>query len=1495
MDQRKNWEKNWQVQSAPTKKENTKKLASNKKSIKNDEEWANNWGVEPLETTIKPAGTTGAGFRQLEEASKNPTVGEDLFTKNVLPIKRNDNIAVKSGKGLVNAAVSIADAPFEFARHTAIGGNKALTGGSFWDVPKETSYAQDIIAPALPKKTVKKYTAFNQKHPFLGGASQALIDATDPAMWVGVGGVDKLNPLMRGTARNTGEMLNLHNTPKLTNKPALKAEVIEPEDWANIIPEMQTGPKKVVPDFTVGPLGRTHIGEPRAELPAGKQPLAIEGRTTLPLPSGKQPLALPEGKIPNWEYWQDKTAPTGKPPIELGANYHVDPYGVARNAPGMPLALPEGLPASPSINLRGKLGNMKYPPEKVIKQEMIENNPSIAFKRNPSSLPEIDELNKLTERKIGPFKIGGKVEHVPEAMKRPDMQAADTISKLFGAKGVIPVKGTDNQGMSLGRQIYLNEKTPDPVMYVAKHEVVHTIEATDPKLHNEFINITRSFATDNSAIVKHYTRQGYTPDEVWREFNSDIMSEVMERPDFWNKVRESSPQVIQKVIDVIDQLIAKFKQAVSSDQSMVKYISDLEAYRDTIAPKVGDHLNNMQGERQFVEQFGGKWREPAAKMEGNLNFKLGQGKARSPMDDIKAMIEYGAANARKGDRTSFDNLIRQQFEEQLNGYSPEVQSRILNNLWAHSQQLSKTGKTDIRVGGQMINIAKGAAVGEGQRARSLGISAANSEWASKETAEGLANEIKPGGRGAYDPISNEQTLVEAKEAITQDKDAVIRQILSDKPADRIDNTAGLLLVKEANDSGDIALAVDLTESLAKKATEAGQAIQALSMWGRLTPEGMLSYAQKVVKNTNNDLARTGNKKRIKLSEADAKKIIDIMKQADGMEGRAKEIKTAQALDLIAAQIPVSWGRRIATIQTMAQLLNPKTATRNIVGNVGFAGMENISDVVGTGLDKATGLLTGNRTKVLPSLATQGKGAQQGFKLGLEDALMGIDTSAMKGGKFDIPQTRTFRSGPLSKLETAMNIELRATDRAFYQAAYDESLRQQTAAAAKSKKPPTTEQMEEIAHYDGLYRTFQDDSAAAYAFTRIKRALNLGKDFGAGDFIIKYPKTPGNLLSRGIEYSPAGFIKTIMEMGKPLFGKEFNQKAFVEATSRALVGSTMLVGAGALMHKLGLITGSPDRDYDIENLKAQAGFGQYKLNASGLKRFIASGFDPNEAKLRKGDITLSYDWFQPNSIGLAMGADIDKNKGEKRGVVGKLGAALTFGAGGLMAGINSFAEQPVMQGVQQLFSGQDDDLAAGALKTLEGVPASFMPTLLNQVKQLMDNQKRLTYSPDYLTEMGNKAKTKIPGAASDLPKAHGTLGQPLPTYQKGENNLTGNNAFNVLVNPAFVSQYKPLPAAERVMDVFNKTGNSEVFPRTVKKYIEFTPRGSDHSQRIDLTPQEYSNYQRMVGEYANEKIGRLSPSLSTRGETKRIINILDDANEKAKKDILKGRGLKAKHN
>lgn len=765
---------------------------------------------------------------------------------------------------------------------------------------------------------------------------------------------------------------------------------------------------------------------------------------------------------------------------------------------------------------------------------------------------------------------------------------------------------------------------------------------------------------------------------------------------------------------------------------------------------------------------------------------------------------------------------------------------------------------------------------------------------SVKTNKGFAPEVKQGASDFYTPITNEETLINAKYLADNQIDEAYKLVNSEGPATALSNTVALELVGRLQNEAaalratDLARsnklfqdAVDIVEKTAKKATTQGQAIQALSMWSKMTPEGILLHTQKTIDKAN-DLLPKG-KPKITLSPEKAGKLTDEINRINKLpEGEDKIVDTAVLLKDIQDIIPASISKKIATIQTLAQLLNTKTPIRNLIGNAGFAIAENVSGVFASTLDA---IIPGKKVIGFPSLKIQAKGFKDGLREGYRDAMKGIDTSGISS-KFEIPVVGAFKGedGKLSKvgaaLEKTLNVSLKAPDRAFFKSAYDDSLARQMKAKGVDKP---TDEMLEIAVRDGEYRTFQDENTATYIFKGIKKALNVGKEFGAGDFILKYPKTPANLLNRGLAYTPAGFFRTLFELSRPLIGKgAISRKTSLESFSRAFVGTTGLFGVGATLYDLGLISSGRNSDRDVADLKDNVGLGAYKVNLSGLKRFVLSGFDAESTKLEEGDTLASYDWLQPFALPVAMGANFAKNKGDTSSYLARMIDAVG-------AGSEALGEQPLIKGVTSAF--REKDISKAVQSVAGSIPQSFVPTIVSQVRQLVDSQKRELYDPKPLTYSLNLAKNRIPFLSSTLPAKLSSFGEEVPMYQ------TGNNIFNVLFNPAFTSKYKPTSEAELVIDLQNETGETKQFPRVPEKSIIV------NGESKKLTAKERWNMQLYAGTVTreifnaransetfnalptDEKISELSSDLTAIGSAAKIIILGDIPKKKPSKKTM----------
>lgn len=702
------------------------------------------------------------------------------------------------------------------------------------------------------------------------------------------------------------------------------------------------------------------------------------------------------------------------------------------------------------------------------------------------------------------------------------------------------------------------------------------------------------------------------------------------------------------------------------------------------------------------------------------------------------------------------------------------------------------------------------------------------------------------------------------------------------------NVVGIKLIDKLQEAGKTDELFDVIEQVSRSATSKGQAVQALALFSRVSPEGVINYASK-------RLSKSGMKPD-DIKKAMTPEFLDeiskMSKANQKIEAGTYQRAVADALLLkkVDDLIPSTLGSKLATAQTISLLLNPKTITRNIIGNTGLNVAEGVAhNVFSTPMDMLTSLFTGKRTKVFDSPTTWGKGFVKGGKEGVTEAALKIDTKKLDTS-YDF-KSGVFKSGIADKLERALGVTLKGPDRAFYQATYDSSLANQVQAFAKTAKIKATdledlfskipakklEQMKEVAHYDGLYRTFQDPSKLADALQLVKTGLNkIGTPdgrFGMGDVIIKFPRTPANLINRGLAYSPAGFMKTIVEAGKPLFGKGFNQKAFVESFGRAMAGSSGLVGTGFMLHELGILEGASPESKELGKVERTTGLGQYKINASALKRFILSGFNPEAAEKQKGDTLYSYDWFQPLAIGVSIGANMSEaSKG------GNIEDSLYNVLGMIQSGVDTTGEQPLFKNITDLFSGYGKP-SEKIMKALSDVPQTFIPTMVKQVRDLVDENQRETYDPSLFNQTFNTIKNKIPGVSSTLPPKVDIMGKDMQTYQDGSNNI-----FNVMFNPGFVSNYKPTDEAKMVIDLYNETGSAGALPNSVQRSVMV------NGESKKLSADEYYNMQKLTGILAQRALHKMSQdpdftSLPADKQAKIIASTLTDIGAASKVLLL----------
>ena len=776
-----------------------------------------------------------------------------------------------------------------------------------------------------------------------------------------------------------------------------------------------------------------------------------------------------------------------------------------------------------------------------------------------------------------------------------------------------------------------------------------------------------------------------------------------------------------------------------------------------------------------------------------------------------------------------------------------------------------------------------------------------------QQADTVADEVKQRAQDAeadyyYRQIGNDETMQKAVAEVGGNRETAGRKFLAtkDDAATTDDIAKGFVLLRQYQDAGDYDAAVDVAKKLAKVGTEKGRQVQIYSILGRLTPEGMLRYSASElerVKNTlgNSDKGRLWLKKHEKqldLTSEEAKQISDRMERVQVMpDGRDKAVILAEIQKLLQSKMPTSLGSKLSTLQRVSLLLNPKTViSRNALSNMLMNPIYATSDFIASGVDKAIGKKTGLRTIAAPNYKEQAKGWKKGAFESYDDFRRAINTRDIQANRYEIGNKLdsgpAFKGkNPLSKavafLDRTTGFLLDVGDRPFFEGYFLESLNGQM---RTNKTDMPTPDMIDIATQTALEKTWQDDNAVTRSASKIKSALNFGRDFGIGSIVVPFVKTPSNIAKAIVDFSPAGFAKSITADAYNFKKAVKNgtapaqmQNKLAKNIGKGMAG-VLLYAAGLTLAANGITTGSDDeKDKDIRN---------YKRNILGI----------NPYSIKIGDQTFTYDWAQPIGSVLSITADLNRNKINMDNAANIIANALATGG-------NTLFEQSMLSGLSELFGGYDGFIPAIADAVLD-MPSQFVPTLSKQIAELTDPYVRRTATGESTDRAVNKVLARIPGASKTLEPVVDVLGRDVKRYG-GKNNL-----FNVFLNPANVNIANPTKETEEIWRLYEETGDAGVFPKTAP--TSFTYDGTSYS----LTAKEQTQFQRVMGqetetglqELFSEKVyGNPKSSKQYRKSTAKdkadktdeqvradlVKDIIDEAYETAKKDMLKRRGIVVK--
>ena len=502
------------------------------------------------------------------------------------------------------------------------------------------------------------------------------------------------------------------------------------------------------------------------------------------------------------------------------------------------------------------------------------------------------------------------------------------------------------------------------------------------------------------------------------------------------------------------------------------------------------------------------------------------------------------------------------------------------------------------------------------------------------------------------------------------------------------------------------------------------------------------------------------------------------------------------------------------------LSGTKTWIKNVSSNILIRPLELASEKIGGAIErKYITKRTGNRTTDAPNRAERAAG-REAFTGEIGQTMVDYfvthaDTG--HGSGFDLNHNnRTFNNEWLQAYKNIVDFAMQVGDRPFWEQCYTEELavikrlgtkipdtQRVDGRKVKVLRDMTLEEMKTEAAVRATERVFQEDNNIANAINGARRESPMIDLMITS--IMPFLKTPTNVASRMMQYSPIGLARAIIQYGlwdgKRNGGANFDQRKFVMNLGRGLTGTGVAV-VGALLASLGAI--QPGRE-DEEDKRL------------GVIRKAQGRSYSTYFKL--GDWEIPLDFAQPSSGPLYIGAKIAWALEEMGGDVNAPALIGTVLYGSALETGNQLFDNSFLSGFSALFSGYND--AAGIASNIaeniaENQASRLTPSAIRALAKVTDPYVRDVYSQNAVKQFLNRqiiqnwpllrqtlpVKTDITGDAT-LQNGYYNWGQ--------ENQNAALHFLNAFATPWTTLGEKNDAALDTLIDLSYRTGETSFLP------------------------------------------------------------------------------------
>lgn len=738
----------------------------------------------------------------------------------------------------------------------------------------------------------------------------------------------------------------------------------------------------------------------------------------------------------------------------------------------------------------------------------------------------------------------------------------------------------------------------------------------------------------------------------------------------------------------------------------------------------------------------------------------------------------------------------------------------------------------------------------------------NSPLTSPEMATVYENAIS-GGAFDYDVATDRGAVQQAQAKIARDgwrevANSFVAKAELGQRITKADTAEAISAYNLAISEGDHKAAFELATAIADAAHDSAQMVQAMNLMNRLTPEGRLLTLRRLVDRMNDRAARQTRSPRQNTPDSgdvegarvdyidkvtgftlsDELAANYLMAETDAERAAAWDAITTS----IADQIPSTFREKANFWRYTSMLTNPTTHIRNIMGNAIQMGARKIKNGIGTAIERAVIKDQSQRTKAV-NVDKDLKAFAKGQYETDQNAAMGsgkYSDATAAGIEREIQSKRKMFKGEgvLSRaVQSIGDLNSRALDyedvifnRAAYVDSFAQALQAKGVTAAEAHAGTRAADVEAARTYaieEAQRATYRNTTALSEALSQFGRYEGDNPVKRAGSFVadalFPFRKTPANILTTGLDYSPVGIAKSVKEALWDVRRGNCTAADAVDSLASGLTG-TGIFALGAYLAAEGLLHVRAGDDDKEEAFEKSMGGQDYAIQI--------------------GDKSYTLDWALPAAMPLFAGAATEKSH-EKGGS--------TFDAlvDSLLGMQDVVLETSMLSSLNDLisyWSYADNKVGYLLDRAASSYAGQYIPTIGSKVASVFDDTVRKSYVEKGSGQVASDVNYFLQGAAKKVPGARNQL-QPMVDMWGNEvsNGSAPERVFQSFLSPGFLKAQDNSPATQEIRRLAKATGDSTVYPAAAEK--SYTVKGETRT----MTGEEYTRYAKAMGQTRKELV------------------------------------------